>query len=81
MRSVDVLLTGILTAVAGLIDPVGSARPGFAWAQTRQPPAAFAGYAELPGVHLWYVDSGGGGVPRSVSSTHLPRRTGEVRLG
>ena len=63
MRSVDVLLTGILTAVAGLIVPVGSARPGFASSQTRQPPAAFAGYAELPGVHLWYVDSGGGGVP------------------
>ena len=29
----------------------------------RQSPATFEGYAELPGVHLWYVDSGGGGVP------------------
>jgi len=30
---------------------------------TPQSPAAFEGYAELPGVRLWYVDSGGDGVP------------------
>ena len=27
------------------------------------PPPRFAGYAELPGVRLWYTDSGGSGVP------------------
>ncbi len=27
--------------------------------QSRQ----FSGYADLPGVRLWYTDSGGGGVP------------------
>src|SRR5258705_600025 len=25
--------------------------------------ASFAGYADLPGVRLWYTDSGGSGVP------------------
>ena len=33
-------------------------------ATTVQPPAAgFAGYADLPGVRLWYTDSGGSGAP------------------
>jgi len=33
-------------------------------ASAAQPPsAAFAGYADLPGVRLWYTDSGGSGVP------------------
>src|SRR5688572_23465189 len=27
------------------------------------PVARFAGYADLPGVRLWYTDSGGSGVP------------------
>jgi pimeloyl-ACP methyl ester carboxylesterase len=29
----------------------------------QQSPPAFAGYVELPGVRLWYTDSGGSGVP------------------
>jgi pimeloyl-ACP methyl ester carboxylesterase len=28
-----------------------------------QPPAPFTGYADLPGVRLWYTDSGGTGAP------------------
>src|SRR5215210_3823234 len=29
----------------------------------QSPSAIFAGYADLPGVQLWYTDSGGSGVP------------------
>src|SRR4051812_955480 len=28
-----------------------------------QPPAPFTGYADLPGVRLWYSDTGGSGTP------------------
>jgi pimeloyl-ACP methyl ester carboxylesterase len=32
-------------------------------AAAKTPSPRFAGYADLPGVRLWYTDSGGGGVP------------------
>src|SRR5437763_10438839 len=32
-------------------------------AQTPQPATAHEGYAELPGVRIWYKDTGGSGVP------------------
>ncbi len=42
---------------------IGSAPLSFASAAKQPPAPAFAGHAELPGVRLWYTDSGGSGVP------------------
>src|SRR5438034_11437708 len=32
-------------------------------AQTAQPATAYEGYAQLPGIRIWYKDTGGSGVP------------------
>src|SRR5438874_2052359 len=62
MNGVHFFLTGLASVtVLGLAGADDSTRraPMTASAQT-QP---FEGYADLPGVQLWYTDSGGSGVP------------------
>jgi len=51
-----------LGSVVTLSDAVVAAVPASARVAA-QPAASFAGYADLPGVHLWFTDSGGSGVP------------------
>src|SRR5437667_12457625 len=64
MRTADLLLTSMLTAaILELSDLRGLSGPGSGPAFAQPSPAPFEGYAELPGVRLWYVDSGGPGVP------------------
>ena len=48
------------TAVLGMIDRASSAA---LVAAARQQARAYAGHADLPGVHLWYTDTGGSGAP------------------
>ena len=56
------LLTAVLVSAVLTLGAADSAAPAAARPAT-QPAAPFAGYAELPGVRLWYTDSGGTGVP------------------
>jgi len=46
--------TLILLLVLGCSRGIGSAQ---------NPPAAYEGYADLPGVRIWYTDTGGSGIP------------------
>src|SRR6266536_2123341 len=68
MSRAHLLMTGLASvAVTGLVVGVGSA-PFMASAQSSgqpraQAPPSFQGHVDLPGVRLWYMDSGGSGTP------------------
>ncbi len=64
MPSIRLLLTSAAAfAALGPITLVASVPLPSASGAAQSSPPAFAGHAELPGVRLWYTDSGGNGVP------------------
>src|SRR5229473_3026694 len=63
MNATHLMLIG-LTAAALLGLHAGAGSLFLVMASAAQTPIQrFAGYADLPGVRLWYTDSGGSGVP------------------